>query len=380
MRAFVFTDRALERQAGRFVWLSINGEKRENAAVTKRLGLNAYPTFYVLDPGDGSVALRWVGGATTPQLVHILDDGASTVARRGHARDALARADSLYAASSYAEAAKEYEAALAGKPASWPSRRRVTESLLFALSTAGEYERCAQHAAEALAMNGRGAAALTAAANGLDCALSLPPEHARRKEWVDAFEAKSRALVADTTFTVSADDRSGVYITLADAREKAGDDAGRKKVLGEWASFLEGAAARAKTPEQRSVFDPHRLSAYLELEQPERAIPMLEATARDFPDDYNPYQRLATAYKAMKRWPDALAASDSAVARAYGPRKLLILQTRTDIYLGMADSTAARRTLDEAVSLAEGLPEGQRSDRTIASLRKRREGLGASSR
>ena len=45
---------------------------------------------------------------------------------------------------------------------------------------------------------------------------------------------------------------------------------------------------------------------YLELGQPERALPMLQASERDLPDDYNPPARLAVAYKAMKRWDEAI--------------------------------------------------------------------------
>jgi hypothetical protein len=75
----------------------------------------------------------------------------------------------------------------------------------------------------------------------------------------------------------------------------------------------------------------------------------------------------------MKKYDDALAASDRALAKAYGPRKLGILQTRADIYKEKGDLASARRTIEEAVRLAESLPEGQRSERTIASLKKKLE-------
>jgi hypothetical protein len=75
MRAFVFTDKALERQAGRFVWLSINTEKRDNASVLGKFPVQAWPSFYVIDPASEKVVLRYVGGANVPQLVRILDDG-----------------------------------------------------------------------------------------------------------------------------------------------------------------------------------------------------------------------------------------------------------------------------------------------------------------
>jgi hypothetical protein len=73
----------------------------------------------------------------------------------------------------------------------------------------------------------------------------------------------------------------------------------------------------------------------------------------------------------MKRWDDALAASDRALAKAYGPRKLGMFQVRSDIYLGRGDKTAAKRTLEDAVAYAEALPEGQRSASTITGLKKK---------
>ena len=135
--------------------------------------------------------------------------------------------------------------------------------------------------------------------------------------------------------------------------------------------MLETEAKRAKSAEQRAVYDSHRLSLYIALGRPEAAVPMLQQSQRDFPDDYNPPQRLATAYKAMKLWPDALGASDRALALAYGPRQFLVLNTRADIQLGMGDKTAAIATLTLALDRAQKMPEGQRSESTIKSLTKR---------
>ena len=214
------------------------------------------------------------------------------------------------------------------------------------------------------------------AASGLDCALSLPADHPRRAELVAALDKITRAVAEDLTLSIAADDRSGVYITLLDARKDAHDSTGARATAEAWSAFLDGEAAKAKTPDARMVFDPHRLSAYIELGQPERAIPMLETSERDAPGDYNPPARLALAYKAMKHWKEALAASDRALKRAYGPRTLTFYSARTDIYLGMADSLSARRTLREAVTFAEALPPGQRSDGTIAAFKKRLAAVG----
>jgi len=117
MRAFVFTDKALGRQAGRFVWLSINTEKRENAAVLAKYPFQASPTLFVIDPVAEKVVLKYVGGATVTQLQRILDDGARAAAHGRHGRDGrkpdewLAKADAFYSAGRNKEAAEAYRIA-----------------------------------------------------------------------------------------------------------------------------------------------------------------------------------------------------------------------------------------------------------------------------
>src|SRR5262249_32597364 len=217
--------------------------------------------------------------------------------------------------------------------------------------------------------------ALSLAVGGLDCALSLPAENAKRAEWARDFEGLVRAALADPSLKVAGDDRSSAYGELVDARKDAHDSAGADRRAEDWAPFLEGEAAKGKTPEERAVYDPHRLSAYIELGEPERAVPMLQASERDLPGDYNPPARLATAYKAMKRYDDALAASDRALAKAYGPRKIGILQTRADIQAAKGDTAAARNTIEETLRYAEELPAGHRTEKTIASIRKKLEGM-----
>jgi tetratricopeptide (TPR) repeat protein len=378
MKAYVFTDKALERYAGQFVWLSLDVEKAENAAYKKRYGVDALPTYLVLDPKTEKVALRWVGGASVPQLVRVLGDATAAVRGRipaGAAEASLARADKLYGESDYAKAAAAYREAIDKAPAGWSRYGRAVESLLYALYQTQDYAGCARLARDAWPRLKKTSSAANVAASGLSCATELPKEDAKRGELVSYLAAASREILASPRRDLAADDVSAVYETLAAEREDAKDEAGAKKILQERATFLEKAAAKAKTPDARAVFDSHRLGTYLELGEPERAVPMLQASERDLPNDYNPPARLAAAYRAMKKYDDALAASDRALAKAYGPRKLGILQTRADIYKEKGDLASARKTIEEAVRLAESLPEGQRSDRTIAALKKRLETL-----
>jgi tetratricopeptide (TPR) repeat protein len=376
MRAFVFTDKALERQAGRFVWLSINTEMRANAAVLAKYPVQAWPSFYVIDPASEKVVLRYVGGATVPQLQHILDDGAR-IAAGGMPRpdDVLATADRFFAGGKNAEAAEAYRAALKGMSPSSPSYARTVESLLFALSASRQPEPCAAVAREAFPNLRLSPSAANVAGSGLDCAISLPKDAPQKTTLVEALAADTREVLSGKREGLAVDDVSALYETLASEREAAGDDAGKKKTLEDWAAYLDGEAARTTTKDARAAFDAHRLTAYLELGQPERAIPMLEAAERDFPDDYNPPARLALAYRAMKKYDEALAASGRALARAYGPRKLVILSARADIYAKKGDAAAAKKTYEDALAWAGALPKEQVSERQIASLKKQLETL-----
>jgi tetratricopeptide (TPR) repeat protein len=374
MRAFVFTDAALKGQAGRFVWLAIDTERATNAGVQEKYPIDAWPTFLVVDPKDEKVALRWVGGATVPQLQKILDDARLAVRGGVRARGpeaAFARAERLYGERSFAEAAKAYQEALKLAPPGWPHHARAIESLLFALSKGGDCKTSLQVAREALPDLRDTSSVLVASSAGLGCALDLPAADPSRKDTVAFFEQAAREAIANPKVVAAADDRSSLFGDLVAARKDANDLEGARKTASEWAAFLEGEAAKAKTPEARTVFDSHLLSAYIAMGEPQRAIPMLEASERDFPQDYNPPARLALAYKELKRWDEALAAADRALAHAYGPRKIRILIGVSDVLLARGDKERARASLQEALRAAEALPPGQRSQPMIADLRKK---------
>jgi tetratricopeptide (TPR) repeat protein len=376
MRAFVFTDKALERQAGRFVWLSINTEKRENAAVLAKFPVQAWPSFYVIDPDAEKVVLRYVGGATVTQLQRILDDGEKAAREAGGSRgpdETLAKADRLYAEGKNAEAAAAFRAALAGLPPSSPSYARAVDSVLFALTASRQPEPCATIARDAFPHLRSAPSAANVAGSGLDCAVSLPKDAPQKAALVRVLIADAREVLGGKHPGLAADDVSSLYQSLADALGSTGDEIGKKKALEEWASYLEGEAAKAKKGEARAAFDAHRITAYLELGQPERGIPMLEASERDFPDDYNPPARLALAFGALRKYDEALAASDRALQRAYGPRKLVILNARAGIYDRKGDAVLARKTREDALAWAESLPKEQVSERQIAALKKQLE-------
>lgn len=373
MRAFVYTDKALASRAGQFAWLAMNTEKAENAGLLVKFPVAAWPSLFIVDPASEKVVVRWTGGASVEQLGKLLDDGRAAVAAKPATSElatALAAADRLYGEAKYAEAAPLYKKAIGLAPARWTQLPRVADAYLYALSTTDDNAACATAAGELLPRVAGTPSVASVAASGLDCALSLPKEDPHRADLATLFEKACTAALADPNLTLSTDDRSGIYQELIAAHDEAGDEAGRKILEKAWVALLEDAAARATTPDARAVFDSHRVSAYIQIGEPARALPMLEASERDLPADYNPPARLAIIYKELKDYERALAASDRALTKAYGPRRLTILRTRAQIFVDKGDRDGARKVLEQALAEAAALPAGQRSERVLAALQK----------
>jgi tetratricopeptide (TPR) repeat protein len=371
MQAFVFTDKRLERYAGQFVWLQVDIENSRNAAFLAKYPTPAIPTLMVIDPKKESVVLRYMSGATVPQMEKLLADGRRAVQPKAEPADLLLSAADKYASQGLnSEAIKSYEQAMAKAPKSWGRYGRAAESYLGALAMQRDNERCTNFALDAYPRLRGTMSGANVASMGLGCAAELPA----RTDAIATLEKATRESMADPRIPLSGDDRSGMYQTLIGARDALKDEAGSHQLTEEWSAFLDAEAAKAKTPEQRAVYDPHRLGAYMALDMPEKAIPMLEQSEKDFPNDYNPPSRLSVAFKALKRYDEALAATDRALAHVYGPRKVTVLRNRADIYVAKGDKENARKTLQEAIDYAAGLPNGQRNENTIASLKKK---LGA---
>jgi tetratricopeptide (TPR) repeat protein len=337
MRAMVFTDRALAKHAGRFVWLSIDTENERNAGFLEQYPWKAVPTFQVLEPAGGRVAYQWLGAVDAGQLARRFDE----------AERALAQ----------------------GSTATGPALPESADALVLALSMAGDNEQCAQQALALLAGLPRAATRANVALTGLDCALGAEASAPWREAALVTLEGEVRTA---TTFDgLMSDDRAGLHAALVDARDRLGDAPGAKAAAVAFLAFLDDDARAAPGAEARASLDGYRVSAALAAGAPERALAALEASERDLPGDYNPPARLATILRELGRYDDALAASDRALARAYGPRKLNILDGRATILEKKGDRPAAKAVLEQAVRYAAALPEPQRPKGAIARIEKR---------
>lgn len=371
MRAYVFTDASLARYAGQFVWLSVDIEDKKNAQFISKYRTPGVPAFFIIDPKNESVRTLYYGGFTVAGLKKFLNDnGGKPVADD----DALMRADRLSSASQYADAKKAYEEALGTLPKKSLRYGRAAEGYILTLSMTRGEAQCAERGYELAKELSGTVSGANVAYMALDCESSLDADKRNKERWT-ALEKMVSDNVHSKTLDLSGDDRSGFYISLIGAHDAMKDEEGGKKLRQEWSAFLDAEAAKAKTAEARAVYDPHRLTAYMELGQPEKAVPMLQQSARDFPKDYNPLARLATAYRAMKMWDEAIVYGKKALALCEGPRRLVIYRNLADAYVGKGDKASAAATLKDAIAYAEALPTGQRSENTIAALKKKLEAM-----
>jgi tetratricopeptide (TPR) repeat protein len=372
MRAYVFTDKALARHAGRFVWLEINTDLPKNAVFQEQYPVENWPTFFIIDPREEKALVRFAGSATVAQLERIFEDGER--AYRGQAEGAeaaLAWGDARYGEGKPAEAAEAYARALAEAPADWSRRGRALESLLMAMWGAKQYEACALKAVQELPLVPRSPSMANAATMGLMCALEVPPENPTGRELAGKLEALGREALGPPPIDMPADDRSGLYEAMVEARGAAGDEEGKKALANEWLTFLEAEASKAATPEARTVFDSHRISAALALNELMRVVPAIEQSEKDLPRDYNPPARLANLYRRLGRLDEALAASDRALARVQGSRRLRVLSDRAAIQVDLGRKDDAMSTLTDALAYAKTLSEAQVPKRQLEALEKK---------
>jgi tetratricopeptide (TPR) repeat protein len=371
MRATVLTDRALTRHAGRFVWLSIDTENDENAGFLGRYPWEAVPTFEVVDPQSEKVVYRWLGAVDARQLVQRFGEAERAIAQgAGFDADSLyARAATLDAQGREKDAAAAYEEALRVGSESWPARGRAAEALVFALSESDQGESCARRAIDLEPSLPPGVSRANVAATGLGCALDADEKQPWRAGAIASLEASVKtALTFDGLLS---DDRAGLRSALVDARDRQGDAAGAKAEAKALLDFLDADAKTAPTADARAALDGYRVNAAIAAGDPARALRPLQASERDLPGDYNPPARLALVLRELGRYDEALAASDRALSKVYGPRKLTVLDARATIFEKKGDSSKAKSTLEQALAYAESLPESQRPASLVVRIRKR---------
>ncbi len=337
------------------VFASIDTEKAKSAAFLDKFPVEVWPTLLFIDPEKEAVVLKWLGSADEPQMQALLE-----AARGGPG--ALRDADDALAAGNAGIAAEKYEAAVNAGDV----KARTLLSMVAAMTLAKKYEPCARTVVEQLPGFKVAQDRVAALTWGLSCAIEMP-EGKVRTTTVDLLVAES--LKGVELAGVLPDDTSGLYEVLVNEREAAKDPEGVKALATRWLTFLDGEAAKAKSPAERAVFDPHRVSAALQSGQAAKMVEPLQRSEKELPKDYNPPARLALVYRELGQLDDALAAAERALLKCKeGPRKLRLFETKASIQEKKGDAKGRIKTLETALRYAKKLPKSQVSPRRIAAL------------
>lgn len=376
LKQYVLTDPSLAPHAARFVWLSIDSERPENAAPVERLRITALPTLTIVEPARETEAWTWRGALTAKELVGSLSMVQERLRNPGSQTD-LEAAELAARSGREGEALDAYKRALAA--ATDEARGPVADAFVTLLDSQKRFADCAAVAAQVGPSLPEGTYRVDLAITGAHCAIEATAgkdkSGAAARDAAAPFIRELRLLSGGTSSAVLADDRSSAFEALVSTLRATGDAEGAKAAAREWALMLESAAGRAKTPAERVVFDAHRLGAYIELGEPARALPMLEASERDFPDDYNPSARRARALLELGRLDDATKAAERALERAYGPRRLRLFILKADISKKRGDRTGEGASLDDALADAKRLSLRDSYRKLVESIEARRKAL-----
>ncbi|MGZ3421466.1 MAG: thioredoxin family protein [Polyangiales bacterium] len=361
LRAYVFRDPAMARVQGEFVWAAIDTENAKNASFVEKYPIEAWPTLFVIDSQTGAPIVTWLGAANTTELLAILDDAR---AGKGPATAHWIAGNRAAAEGKRAEAIAAYK--LAASEETDPARRaRIVDAWVHELGKTSPAE-CVEVAKAELPKLPKGTSRGNVAITGLECAEAVKGD-------ASPFVAAIEAIVGDPSDPILADDRSALYEGLVEHDHGIGDKIRAKEHARAWATFLETEAGKAKDPDARQVFDSHRMLAYLELGEGEKAVPMLLASEKDFPEDYNPPSRLAKVYMVLGRNAEAQAAIDRALAKAYGPRRLRLWSLAADIAKARNDLAGEKAALDKGIAEAKAMPNA--NQKLLQHLEERRSKL-----
>lgn len=341
MRENVLDDPRLAAAGNDVIWLSIEVDRPANVRFVEAHAAAALPTFFVLDEA-GNERARWVGSMDVEQVERFVKGGKAP-------EPGLAAITELYLAQKTDACVAAGLALPATAPETYGRLGILSTALACASDRLGDARRCQ-----------------TTDDQPIVCAEAITLRR-RVLASVNTLRKGPRAAQLE-----HADDLSSAYEVLTDTDEA--EPRGPKNAAA-WSEMLDAQAKEAPSKEKRAALDPHRLLAYVALGTPERAIPMLELSQREFPQDYNPPARLANVYLKLRRFAEAENANAAALGLVYGPRTLRVYAQRADIFHAAGKTEDERATLDQALLWAKDrwLPEGGR--KTHAALVARRAAL-----
>ena len=369
MQRYVMSDPGMAQVKDAVVWLSIETEQEKNRPAVEKFPIDGLPTFLVLDPEKETVIARWLGSAAVKDFRGFVQESAANYQRGKQRNGKLAGAteatqegDEARRKGDIAAAASGYRRALSLSKKDDPLRPERLILLATAEARLGTQEaakRCAELGEREIDHTGNSAVAADFASTVAGCGQALAKGDALRGKITTLAIAKLKALAADQSAPLAADDRSDALANLAALYDGEGNHDEAVQAMKARTKVLETAAAAAPDPTFASTFDAHRTDSYLYLGEPQKAEELLTARETEMADDYNPPARLARVLFEERKLPLAEAAVDRALDKmTRGPRRAGILGLKAKILAAAGKPTDA--VLREELEVLRALPANQR--------------------
>lgn len=307
MESSVLTEAPVQHLADEAIWLHIDVDRPENEAFLQTHAYAALPTYLLLDP-TGTEKSRWVGSMEASEVAAFVTLGAG--------------GSELLRQVTMAALAKNWDGVLR---LTTPALSQTDRSLWERLSLA------------TLAMEARLEKKMPDGERNPGAVLLANLVH-------DALDAPAADL------REHADDVSSAFEMLSE------DGLQKGFVLKHWSAFLEGQARAAPTKQARAAFDAHRVLAYIFAHTHAKAIPMLEQSASEFPNDFNPPARLARIHRMMGNYDEAKVQAARARSLVTGPRTLRVIEEQIAVAEATGDLRSARVLLRDIVDYPGWLP------------------------
>jgi tetratricopeptide (TPR) repeat protein len=355
----------LARYAGQFVWLDLNFDKPENGPFFAKYGAIGTPTFYIIDPQNGTVTATQPGAMSLTELTQFLDRGSAGVvhATQTSADAALTRGDALLAQEPE-KAIDAYREALRSSPANWPRVELAKASLVEALGLANQWQQCAETAATEAADMKRDAMFGRTVMGGLSCTQSGSPA-----PWSRQAAARLEPLAKESLSLPSTvrDHRDELYRALMNLCLSRADNACAAQWGDRWLRELD--TRKPTNDEERLAADIARVENIQTFGDPKRILPALIASEQAMRNNWNASLRVAQMESAANNYNRAIAACDRGLARTPGSvGRSWLLRVKADALKKQGQSDAARKALQEALQSAKAIPNPRTRDNNIRTI------------
>ena len=373
MKHTVLMDPGIAPLADRFVWVELDTDKEETAAVQARLPVRVWPTFYVIAPADESVQARYLGSASVAQLRDFLLQGEKGFLATSDSlpQDSPLRAvrdgDQAIARGDLDAAALAYSSALSRAPADWPRRPDVLVSLINAYAQGDAWDKCVALATAEMANTGASASTADFIYAATSCAGKLPGDPSTAL--IATAVARLAGLIDDAAAPLSVDDRADAMRILRELEIARGNEDRALALARRQKALLDEAAVAAPTAFAAMTYNWPRAEVYVFLGKAAELIPDLEKSIAALPNEYDPPYRLAWIHSKLGNHDQALGFARKALELVYGPRKARVQSLIIDIQVERKDKAAERIARQALIAIYEDLPASQQKPAALQAAR-----------